>query len=53
MANLETKNLLVAVKAFARANALPLDKDEVWESLSEAQVTLHLLWLMQVKLSKF
>ena len=37
MANLETKNLLVAVKAFARANALPLDKDEVWESLSEAQ----------------
>lgn len=38
MANLETKNLLVAVKAFARANALPLDKDEVWESLSEAQV---------------
>lgn len=37
MANIESKNLLVAVKAFARANAFPLDKDEVWESLSEAQ----------------
>lgn len=37
MANIDSKNLLVAVKAFARANALPLDRDEVWESLSEAQ----------------
>lgn len=37
MANIESKNLLVAVKAYARANALPLDKDEVWESLEAAQ----------------
>lgn len=34
---IESKNLLVAVKAFARGNALPLDKDEVWESFEEAQ----------------
>lgn len=34
---IESKNLLVAVKAFARGNALPLDKDEVWGSLLEAQ----------------
>lgn len=34
---IESKNLLVAVKAFARGNALPLDKDEVWGSLQEAQ----------------
>jgi hypothetical protein len=33
----ESKNLLVAVKAFARGQALPLDKDEVWDSLGEAQ----------------
>lgn len=37
MANIESKNLLVAVKAYARANALPLDRDEVWESLEAAQ----------------
>lgn len=37
MANIESKNLLVAVKAYARANALPLDRDEVWESLDAAQ----------------
>lgn len=37
MANIESKNLLIALKAFSRANALPLDKDEVWESLHEAQ----------------
>lgn len=37
MASIESKNLLVAVKAFARGNALPLDRDEVWESLSAAQ----------------
>jgi hypothetical protein len=34
----ESKNLLVAVKAFARGQALPLDKDEVWGSLEEAKV---------------
>lgn len=34
----ESKNLLVAVKAFARGQALPLDKDEVWGSLDEAKV---------------
>lgn len=37
MANIESKNLLVAVKSFARAQALPLDRDEVWESLSAAE----------------
>lgn len=37
MANIESKNLLVAVKAYVRANALPLDRDEVWESLDAAQ----------------
>ena len=41
MANIESKNLLVAVKAYARANPLPLDKDEVWESLSAAQTYLQ------------
>lgn len=34
---IESKNLLVAVKAFARGNPLPLDKDEVWGSLDEAK----------------
>ena len=37
MANIEYQNLLVAVKSFARAQALPLDRDEVWESLSAAE----------------
>lgn len=37
MATLDSKNLLVAVKAFARGNALPLDKDEIWESFEAAQ----------------
>ena len=37
MAAIEQKNLLVAVKAFARANALPLDQTEVYDSLAEAQ----------------
>lgn len=35
---IESKNLLVAVKAFARGNALPLDSDEVQESYAAAQV---------------
>lgn len=34
---IESKNLLVAVKAFARGNALPLDADEVHESYGAAQ----------------
>lgn len=34
---IESKNLLVAVKAFARGNALPLDSTEIWESLAEAE----------------
>lgn len=38
---IESKNLLVAVKAFARGNALPLDKDEVWGSFMEAQTYAH------------
>lgn len=37
MATYDSKDLLVAVKAFARGNALPLDKDEIWESLDAAQ----------------
>ena len=34
---IESKNLLVAVKAYSRANPLPLDADEVHGSLAEAQ----------------
>ena len=34
---IESKNLLVAVKAFSRGNALPLDASSVQESLSAAQ----------------
>lgn len=34
---IESKDLLVAIKAFSRANALPLDASEVHESLSAAQ----------------
>ena len=34
----ESNQLLVAVKAYARGNALPLDASSVYESLSEAQV---------------
>lgn len=34
---IESKNLLVAVKAYSRANPLPLDASEVWDSLAEAQ----------------
>ena len=37
MANIESKDLMVAVKSFARANPLPLDKDEIWESKSAAE----------------
>ena len=34
---IESKNLLVAVKAYSRGNALPLDASEVYESLLSAQ----------------
>lgn len=34
---IEAKNLLVAVKAFSRGNALPLDASSVYNSLAEAQ----------------
>lgn len=34
---LESNQLLVAVKAYARANAIPLDASEVYDSLLEAQ----------------
>ncbi len=34
---IDSKDLLVAVKSFARANALPIDADEVHESLEAAQ----------------
>jgi hypothetical protein len=35
---IESKNLLVAVKAYSRGNALPLDASEVWDSYEEALV---------------
>ena len=34
---IDSKNLLTVIKAYARAEKLPLDQSEVWESLSEAQ----------------
>ena len=37
MATIDSKNLLVAVKAFSRANPLPIDSTSVYDSLSEAQ----------------
>lgn len=37
MANLDSKQLLVALKAYSRANALPLDSTEVWDSMDEAK----------------
>lgn len=37
MATIDSKNLLVAVKAFSRANPLPIDSTSVHDSLSEAQ----------------
>lgn len=37
---IESKNLLTVIKANARANKLPLDYTEVWESLAEAQAYL-------------
>ena len=41
MANIEQKNIQTLLKTFARANALPLDKDEVWESITEAEIYLN------------
>lgn len=41
MANMESKDLMVAVKSFARANPLPLDKDEIWESKSAAEAYIQ------------
>ena len=37
MAAIESKNLVVALKAFSRGNALPLDSKEVWDSYAEAE----------------
>lgn len=34
---IESKNLLVALKSYARANALPLDASEVYDSREEAE----------------
>lgn len=34
---IESKNLVVALKAFSRGNALPLDSKEVWDSYAEAE----------------
>ena len=33
----DSKNLVVALKSFVRANSLPLDVYEVWDSLEEAK----------------
>ena len=41
MANIESKDLLVAVKSFARANPLPLDKDEIWDSEEAARAYMQ------------
>ena len=38
---IESKKLLTVIKANARANKLPLDYTEVWESLAEAQAYLN------------
>lgn len=37
MATIESKNLLVAIKAYARSNPLPLDASSVYDSLGAAQ----------------
>ena len=37
MANYESNQMLVAVKAYTRGNPLSLDASETWESLAEAQ----------------
>ena len=37
MTELESKNVQTLLKSFARANALPLDRDEVWESISAVE----------------
>lgn len=37
MATIESKNLLVAIKSYARSNPLPLDSSTVYDSLTEAQ----------------
>lgn len=37
MANYESNQMLVAVKAYTRGNPLSLDASETWESLSDAQ----------------
>ena len=34
---IESKSLLVAVKAFSRANPLPIDASTIWESKAEAE----------------
>lgn len=36
MAKFEAKDLIVAIKSYSRANALPLDSTEVYDSLAEA-----------------
>lgn len=37
---IESKNLLTVIKAYARAEKLPLDQTEIWASLEEAQTYL-------------
>lgn len=37
MAEKDFKNLIVTTKSFARANPLPLDAYEVWDSFEEAE----------------
>lgn len=41
MAEMNSKDLLVAVKSFARANPLPLDKDEIWDSVEAAEAYMQ------------
>jgi len=37
MANIDSKDLIVTMKSFARAKPLPLDAYEIWDSLEEAK----------------
>lgn len=38
MANYDSNQLIVALKAYSRANPLSLDSTEVWESFEDAQL---------------
>ena len=38
MANFDSKSLIVALKAYARSEALPLDATEIWDTYAEAEL---------------